>query len=200
VTGDGSADYNAMLEAMSQAPTYRFGTEVVIGPVGQRVTLTGDGEYQAPDRLHYTYQSIGLPIEVVIIGGDTYLRQPDGNWQQGAVQPELNPLRIPLDVRTLLGLLTYAATARLLGDEPLPGGDTPARHLAFTLAPNALGAAAHLGWTQAEGELWLTPATHRLLRLRLIFGAPDGSGPNDGTITTDFRDYDAPISIGVPGS
>ena len=69
-----------------------------------------------------------------------------------------------------------------------------------TLTPAALGTAPDLGWTGASGEVWLDPATRQLARLRLTFQQPDGSTGNDGTLTVDFRDYDAPITISAPGS
>jgi hypothetical protein len=189
-----------MLDAMDAATGYRFHTELTIGPAGQDVVLSGDGEYQAPDRLHYTYQTVVLPVEIVIIGQDSYVRQPPGGtWQAGALTPDRSPLRTPPNVRDLVGLLTYAGEARLLGDETLPGQDQPARHLAFTLTPAALGAAPTLGWTGAAGEVWLDPATHQLARLRLTFQQPDGSTGNDGALTVDFRDYNAPITITTPG-
>jgi hypothetical protein len=188
-----------MMEAMAAAPSYRFHTDLAIGPAAGRVTLSGEGEYQAPDRLHYRYETIAAPLEVVIIGPDTYLRQPDGSWQRAALTPDGSPLRTPPNLRDLLGLLTYAAEARLVGEEPLPGSEVPARRLAFTLSPAALGAGTRLGWTAAAGEAWLAPDSKRLLRLTVTFSG-DPSGANDGTLTVDFRDYDAPITIGAPGS
>lgn len=199
VGGDAGAEFTAMLDAMAAAPSYRFQTALAIGPAAGRVTLNGAGEYQAPDRLHYRYDAIAAPLEVIIIGPDTYLRQPDGSWRQGTLTPDGSPLRTPPNLRDLLGLLTYAAEARLVGDEPLPDSGVPARNLTFTLSPAALGQASGLGWTQAAGEVWLAPDSKRLLRLYLAFsGAP--AGANDGTVTVDFRDYDAPITINVPGS
>jgi hypothetical protein len=199
VGGDAGAEFTAMLDAMAAAPAYRFQTELAIGPAAGRVTLSGGGEYQAPDHLHYRYETIAAPLEVVIIGPATYVLQPDRTWRQVPLTPDGSPLRTPPNLRDLLGLLTYATEARLVGDEPLPDSGVPSRDLTFTLSPAALGEGTRLGWTGAAGEAWLAPDTHRLLRLRLVFSG-DPSGTNDGTITVDFHDYDAPISISAPGS
>ena len=199
VGGDAGAEFTAMLEAMAAAPSYRFHTDLAIGPATGPVTLSGEGEYQAPDRLHYRYETIAAPLEVVVIGPDTYLLQPNGSWQRTTLTPDGSPLRTPPNLRDLLGLLTYAAEARLVGEEPLPGSAIPARHLAFTLSPAALGQGTARGWTGGAGEVWLAPDSRRLLRLTLTFSG-DPPGANDGTVTVDFRDYDAPIVIGAPGS
>jgi hypothetical protein len=197
VGGAAGPEFTAMLDAMAAAPSYRFQTTLAIGPAAGRVTLSGEGEYQAPDRLHYRYDAVAAPLEVVIIGPNTYIRQADGSWQRAALTPDGSPLRTPPNLRDLLGLLTYAAEADLLGDAPLPGSGVPTRNLTFTLSPAALGPANGLGWTRAAGEVWIAPDSRRLLRLRLDFSG-DSSGANDGTVTVDFRDYDAPITISAP--
>ncbi len=199
VGGAAGPEFTAMLAAMAAASTYRFHTDLAIGPTESRVTLSGEGEYQAPEHLHYTYETVVRPVEVVVIGPDTYLRQLDGTWQRATLTPDGSPLQTPPNPQDLLGLLTYAAQADLVGDDPVPGTTTPARHLTFTLSPVALGAGTRLGWTQAAGEVWIAPDTRRLQRLHLTFGG-DPSGANTGTVTVDFRDYNAPITISAPGS
>jgi hypothetical protein len=199
VGGDAGAEFTAMLDAMAAAPAYRFETTLAIGPATGRVTLTGGGEYQAPDHLHYRYETIAAPLEVVLIGADTYVLQPDRTWQQTTLTPDSSPLRTPPNLRDLLGLLTYAAEARLVGDEPLPDSGVPSRDLTFTLSPTGLGEGTRLGWTGAAGEAWIAPDSKRLLRLRLVFSG-DPSGANDGILIVDFHDYDAPINISAPGS
>ncbi len=199
VGGAAGPEFTAMLAAMAAAPTYRFHTDLAIGPTESRVTLSGEGEYQAPEHLHYTYETVVRPVEVVVIGPDTYLLQLDGTWQRATLTPDGSPLQTPPNPQDLLGLLTYAAQADLVGDDPVPGTTTPARHLTFTLSPVALGAGTRLGWTQAAGEVWIAPDTRRLQRLLLTFGG-DPSGANTGTVTVDFRDYDTPIIISAPGS
>ena len=148
VGGEAGAEFTAMLDAMAAAPTYRFQTTLAIGPATGRVTLSGGGEYQAPDHLHYRYETIAAPLEVVLIGPDTYILQPDHTWQQAALTPDSSPLRTPPNLRDLLGLLTYATEAQLVGDEPLPDSGVPARDLTFTLSPAGL----------AQVPAWAGPA------------------------------------------
>ena len=198
VGGAAGPEFEAALATTRAAQSYRFNTTLAIGPAGQQVSLTGDGEYQAPDRLHYRYETIGRPVEITLIGAETWQRAPDGTWAPGPPDPALQPLGTLPNVADLLGLLTYAGQADLLGDEPLDGAGPPLRHLRFTLTPLALGNAPALGWGRATGDVWVAPDTRRFARLRLTFVSNRGDSANDGTITIDYHDYDAPITIARP--
>ena len=194
VGGDAGAAFTAMLDAMATVPSYRFQTTVDIGPV----TVSGAGEYQAPDRLHYSVANIGLPLEVIAMGNDLYVHGSDGAWSAGAPGPDRLPFGTPPDVRALLGLLTYADEARAVDSNPPPDLPSPARHLAFILSTKAWATASGVG--AESGDVWIAPDSSRLLRLQLQFRQNNNSEWNNTQITIDFRDYDAPILITAPGS
>jgi hypothetical protein len=192
VGGAAGPEFGVALAAMDAVPSYRYRLNLDLGAAATRYSLVGSGEYQAPDRWIGTFNTNGFSAGVLTIGPDTYVRSY-GVWTKGPPDATLFPMGAPPAVGRVVGLLTYAADAGLVGEGTELLGDVPARHFRFRLRP-PVGPTPDLAAT--GGELWTDPETHLFRHLLLNLGLPDS--PAGGTLQMDFTDYGAAIQLTPP--
>ncbi|MDQ2807526.1 MAG: hypothetical protein M3Z04_11550 [Chloroflexota bacterium] len=196
VGGAAGPEFAVALAAMDAAPSYRYSLDLELGPPAVRYVLTGTGQYQAPAAWDTTFNALGFSSELLTISDTTYVRNY-GVWTKGPPDATLFPMGAPPAVGNVLGLLTYATDAGLVGEgnETLAGA--PARHFRFRLPAPHLGSPLP-ALAPTGGDLWTDPTTHRFRRLLLAFGNAT-SAPNDaGTLQFDFQDYNAAITLTPP--
>lgn len=185
-------------------------------------TFEGKGELQLPDRLHMQgfvdptttagerVETESQPFEVVVIGDEAWMRQPDGTWIEvpGPMGP-FGPL--VLDTRTIADFLRNpSGEVEDVGTETIDGVET--RHYRFTVRGAELtmqGAADHT-WTV---DVWIGVDDDLVRRFRTSsegsfageeIDAEAVSGSVSTTWTTtatvDLHDFGADVDIQPPPS
>lgn len=107
--------FRSNMDAFAQARSYHATMSMAGGPMGE---MKSDMDYVAPDRYRMTMTMGGQPMEVIMIGGDSYLKM-GGNWTKNPGPPQETPkwdqeLKKSLD----------AAVVQDLGEEALNGVQT----------------------------------------------------------------------------
>ncbi|HMA37516.1 MAG TPA: hypothetical protein VKY74_23890 [Chloroflexia bacterium] len=197
VGGAAGPEFMTALAAMDQAPTYRYKLQLVLGPADARYVLTGTGAYQPVGNYDTNYNALGFNSEIAVISATTYVRTY-GIWHRGDPDATTFPLGAPPNIPRLIGLLSYAVDASLVGDgnETLDGH--AARHFRFILRTGGLFGPGGPNLGTAGGDLWSDPTTHRYQRLSLTFGRPGTPTDNDGALQLDFADYGSALTLTPP--
>ncbi|HUS15962.1 MAG TPA: hypothetical protein VM536_13230 [Chloroflexia bacterium] len=197
VGGAAGPEFMIALAALDAAPSYRYKLELALGPPEARYVLSGTGQYQAPASYDTNFNALGFSAEILTISNTTYVRSYSV-WRQGPPDEATFPMGAPPNIGNVLGLLSYALGADLVGEGNDTLGDKPARHLRFTLPASGALVPAPPAPAPTGGDLWTDPTTHRPLRVVITFshGAPPAD--NDGTLQIDFSDYGAPVVLTPP--
>ncbi len=165
-----------------------------------RRSLTGEGEYERPDRSKMITKSDSSITEVITIGDTSYVRSEKENWVRKRASGFADTA---VTVRNVSNLMKF--TKQLT----LKGMDYKAYHLTFRVDLSKLKG----GFTSsdqktpllesaiADVDLWVDKKNFRVKRLR-VKQSGESSGLPGGFVTTsvnfEFFDFNKPVSIEAP--
>ena len=171
------------------------------------LTFSITGNFQVPDRSHITVKIGVIPIEMILIGSDTYLKNPLSQAWEDAAQS-----RLPIDVSTIASfnnILSFGAFTTDFDAEVLAGftvvgeeliGGERTFYVRGTVGGEAL--ADLLDSPVAEGEManvgfWIGVDDFRIRKVSIL---PTGSGDTSTLmrVTATVSDYDKPVNIQAP--
>ena len=202
-----------MSEATAAMQTVRSGyVELeIVTPLGGEstgdLTFNITGNFQVPDRSHITVTIGGIPVEMVLIGSDTYIRNPITQaWE------DASDSRLPFDVSSISSfsnVLSFGAFTTdfdpevlagftLVGEELINGERT--YYVRGTVGGEAL--ADLLDSPAAEGEManvgfWIGVDDSRIRKVSIL---PTGSVGTSTLprVTATVSYYDKAVDIQAP--
>ena len=183
----------------------------IVTPLGGEspadLTFSITGDFQIPDRSHITVTIGVIPVEMILIGSDTYIKNPLTRvWEDAADSP------LPFDVSSIASfnnVLSFGAFTTdfdpevlveftLVGEELINGERT--YYVRATVGGPAL--ADLLDSPAAEGEManasfWIGVDDFRLRKVSVL---PTESGGTLMQVIATVSDYDKPVDIQPPVS
>jgi hypothetical protein len=191
--GAAQADLAALLVRMNGAKSFHFASVIQLQSGSLLVPFARqNGDYQAPNRTHFTQQATDGNSEIVTIGTDIYLNNTTLNtgWQK-------SPPGSTIDLTSLNGVLQYATNVTPLADEAING--TATRHLHMTLDPGTIPPFSGLSYSAAEADLWVARDSGFIVRERTALTlAPTSARQGSVFVLADFSDYNKPVQITAP--
>ncbi len=202
-----------MSEATAAMQTVRSGyVELeIVTPLGGEstgnLTFNITGNFQVPDRSHITVTIGVIPVEMILIGSETYIRNPITQaWE------DASDSRLPFDVSSISSfsnVLSFGAFTTDFDPEVLAGFTLVVEELINgertyyvrgTVGGEAL--ADLLDSPAAEGEManvgfWIGVDDSRLRKVSVL---PTESGGTLMQVTATVSDYDKPVDIQSPVS
>jgi lipoprotein LprG len=187
-------------KAMGEVKTVHF-TIAVSGKIngvsiqGAEGDLTREGSAKGTAKL----EQFGLVVETafILIDQSLYVKGPTGGYQKlplAMVATIYDPSAILDPERGAPRLLKTAKNPQTVGKEQVNGAD--AYKVTFEPDASALAALIPNNATGVTGVAWLDVKTKRIAKAEFKF--PASNGNPEGTVTVNFTNYDAPVSISAP--
>jgi lipoprotein LprG len=157
--------------------------------------LTKEGNAQGTA----TAQLFGNNVETkfIIIGQDAYISLVGGYQKQplSALTSIFDPSAILDPNRGIAKLLATAKDPKVVGQETVDGKST--YKVTFTPDPTVVGALVPGAPADTASTVWIDASTHQVVRGQFTVPAAENGG-KDATVTIDFSNYNAPVTISAP--
>ncbi len=193
VSGAGADTYRKSQAAMRLLKSYHF---ITATDLGKGATQQIEGDWATPNRIRMTVVTKGGGFDgtqqIVRLGPEEWTRPNETvGWTVVSNAPAVVTGPDQVD-----GIMSYAQAVNQTEDVTLNG--SPAHHLTFTLDAAKLAANPNVGLAKGEGELWIDPATDRVLQVVLNFTSSVQAARGSATTTMKFSDFDKAVDIPHP--
>jgi hypothetical protein len=187
---DPRADLTRAMTAVMEVKSYRSRVDLS-SEGGPSSTLSG--EFVAPDRFHMIRETAvpgheGMKQEMLVIGKQTFMKNPDGKWETLPVN--VGDMFAGLRDKKLFDSMTKDAEVKFIGPDSLDGA--PMLVYEYKLK-NAMGTSSN-----STSKVWISTADGLPRKSESDAEiAIDGKATKTHTTST-YSDYNADISIEAP--
>jgi outer membrane lipoprotein-sorting protein len=218
LTGPAADLLNKTQQAMKDIKTFHYTMQIESGGT---VSLTGEGDFETPDKARITMKNIpgtAGTVEMVIFGKDTYMKQAGSEQYMslgdtGSGLMGLGGLSNPSQTSSIT---QFADSADIVGDENVDGLE--ATHITFTYDPNkAMQASTAMTGAVAtaiamatptsmksKADAWVDKSTGYIHKIKFVTQTtnpspqanPVGGTPTttESTITLTYSKFNEPIN------
>ncbi|GAA2576972.1 LppX_LprAFG lipoprotein [Actinomadura fulvescens] len=159
-----------------------------------KLLKSGDAE----GTLQITQSGQAVEMKIVAVGASIYVKGVTGGWRQvpKAMAATLYDPSAVLDPdRGISKLLTTMTNAKVEGTEKVNGKD--AERVRATLPRDSLGGLIPGITSDIDGQVWITKADHRLVKVKANI-PPAAGGGDKGSVIINFTEFNAPYTFRAP--
>ncbi|WP_433325886.1 LppX_LprAFG lipoprotein [Spirillospora sp. CA-294931] len=181
-----------------QSVSFRLATEgkPSIMVKGGDLKLLRNGDAEGTLTIEQSGQAVEM--KVVALGNNFHLKAVTGGWRtlpKAAASMMYDTSAVLDPERGIAKLLTTVKAPAAQGSEKVAGKD--AEKVSATLPKDAIGGLIPGIDSDLPGQVWISKADSRLVKVKAEIPPPAGGG-DKGSVIIDFTEFDAPYKISAP--